>query len=88
MIETIPLSIKYEGQVYQLENWMLIIALAKNDVEWAKKLIEDPEYNISAKINDFKNRQIRQQCKKRIDYFQKEIEILKKTIQQTFEKEN
>lgn len=82
-MEKIPLSVVVDNQTVEIENWMLVVALALKGVDWAVKLADDPEYNLRGKYKDYEKRKTRYLCKKSIDYHQREIERLLKAIEET-----
>ena len=82
-MEKFPITAKINDEIIELENWMMVAALALADVEWAKQLVNDPNYDLRRKYRDFENRRKRESCKKQIDYHQNEIERLKKVIEES-----
>lgn len=73
MKETIPFTIKIDGETYPIENWMLVAALALKGVPWAVEQVSRPDYSLRNLVKDYERRKSIYFLKKDIDYYNKEL---------------
>ena len=81
-MEKFPISVNIpDVGAVEVENWMLVMAFALKGIPWAVALADDPEYDLRGKYRDYEKRRKHYFAKKEITYHQREIERLKKIIE-------